>query len=368
MLLLRGATKTPELSDPRLPVSIHAPLARSNLRALKGLYSSGSFNTCSSCEEQLLSVRHLAYFSLFQYMLLLRGATCPDAQSRQSTSFNTCSSCEEQRIWIMPKKPNIGFNTCSSCEEQLRCCAIVNPRNRFQYMLLLRGATALRQDAQRIVAVSIHAPLARSNFVPCVRGRLGFQYMLLLRGATTPTEFANLNAGFQYMLLLRGATPLRAARPPRKAVSIHAPLARSNPIATPSSTTSGRFQYMLLLRGATVPLFAWRLSRVFQYMLLLRGATLNAAWEIYCKEFQYMLLLRGATRVLDYAIDVKRFQYMLLLRGATRRAVTLLVILRFQYMLLLRGATSARLEAFRRLFVSIHAPLARSNIRARLVD
>ena len=108
-------------------------------------------------------------------------------------------------------------------------------------------------DLTAVYVVSIHAPLARSNFslILLVFSQFRFQYMLLLRGAT-PLKFAPLKSTpFQYMLLLRGATLTDAEveslyqsfntcssceeqqtpenRPscPR-VVSIHAPLARSN--------------------------------------------------------------------------------------------------------------------------------------------
>ena len=79
----------------------------------------GGFNTCSSCEEQLDATLPFERMQMFQYMLLLRGATVVAVG--------------------VPSEPQ-SFNTCSSCEEQLHA-----PR-----ALLLRN-------------VSIHAPLARSN-------------------------------------------------------------------------------------------------------------------------------------------------------------------------------------------------------------
>ena len=100
-------------------VSIHAPLARSNKFLTRSIWSRICFNTCSSCEEQQKHLR------------------C----RRHRHCFNTCSSCEEQRPHPM-----------SQCTE----CA-------FQYMLLLRGATALRDNQSPQSEVSIHAPLARSN-------------------------------------------------------------------------------------------------------------------------------------------------------------------------------------------------------------
>ncbi len=190
-------------------VSIHAPLARSNaVQGQRSLFTK-CFNTCSSCEEQLfggaceavdavvsihaplarsnlaLNQDHLSYpevsihaplarsnttarrllprghvsihaplarsnrrckmrlqrFARFQYMLLLRGAT-------------------EKNV---PRSPRIRFNTCSSCEEQLLLKCLIPTTCLFQYMLLLRGAT--------------HSRLG-------IRSACLFQYMLLLRGAT----------------------------------------------------------------------------------------------------------------------------------------------------------------------------------------
>ena len=99
----------------------------------------------------------------FQYMLLLRGATpaandfqlfpvvsihAPLARSNEHSRkmsdkalcFNTCSSCEEQQRKNNGIDVLNSFNTCSSCEEQL------SPSQR-----------------SGIKHVSIHAPLARSN-------------------------------------------------------------------------------------------------------------------------------------------------------------------------------------------------------------
>ena len=147
MLLLRGATRSRKRSGNGFLVSIHAPLARSNpnldaiTEAILGGFNTcssceeqphclfrlkrgGCFNTCSSCEEQLpITSRRIITRFLFQYMLLLRGAT--------------------------PRKSRLGsqavcFNTCSSCEEQLRHPATCILCWMFQYMLLLRGATSLR--------------------------------------------------------------------------------------------------------------------------------------------------------------------------------------------------------------------------------
>ena len=108
-------------ANPRMPermVSIHAPLARSNFP-----------------NRQTIADK------VFQYMLLLRGATRQPGDMERGKGFNTCSSCEEQPLGI----PVPLFQAL------------------FQYMLLLRGATKLAYINAFNEMVSIHAPLARSN-------------------------------------------------------------------------------------------------------------------------------------------------------------------------------------------------------------
>ena len=210
------------------PVSIHAPLARSNTTRWRGgLRRHVSIHAPLARSNEWM--RRLNDLEKFQYMLLLRGATVARvAGGRENTRFNTCSSCEEQL--------KIRFN-------------------------------------HRKTEVSIHAPLARSNRTGMdTQSSSLFQYMLLLRGATTLQSLTQPTSPFQYMLLLRGATkdPVDAIR--LHEVSIHAPLARSNLIVGKDMTAT-----------------------MFQYMLLLRGATQIGNMEVSTFQFQYMLLLRGAT-------------------------------------------------------------------------
>ena len=163
MLLLRGATRQKRFRVESLDVSIHAPLARSNAhrQAVRSAFP-------------------------FQYMLLLRGATiaerlhivltfvsihAPLARSyfsrragvRKRISFNTCSSCEEQHGETI---------TCQKCSkfQYMLLLRGATPKltpisfsSQFQYMLLLRGATRLAHRSRYFIRVSIHAPLARSN-------------------------------------------------------------------------------------------------------------------------------------------------------------------------------------------------------------
>ena len=166
------------------------------------------FNTCSSCEEQPG-----------------RAGTMSEAWG-----FNTCSSCEEQLQAPKNSPMSRSFNTCSSCEEQ-------------QILILW---------ADRSDAVSIHAPLARSN---CERGdRDGRRdvsiHAPLARSNYVVTESIKCNS-----------------------VSIHAPLARSNSTSTPMPphdtgfNTCSSCEEQLERASRSVSCFS------FQYMLLLRGAT-----------------------------------------------------------------------------------------------
>ena len=142
MLLLRGATGKSIPPQLHPEVSIHAPLARSN---------SASVQTGGGAKG-------------FQYMLLLRGATEP---VREVVEFIRVSihaplaRSNWKRTGRVPPIPWFqymlllrgatgdsgfdggadGFNTCSSCEEQLR-----------------------DRKTVAVEIVSIHAPLARSNF------------------------------------------------------------------------------------------------------------------------------------------------------------------------------------------------------------
>ena len=187
MLLLRGATICIYFHSIKRIVSIHAPLARSNLvlaleewndddvsihaplarsngislppevvlsfntcssceeqKVAKLVYNhTPCFNTCSSCEEQLLDSEQIRapFFHVSIHAPLARSNRLRQRHLR-SSGFNTCSSCEEQhflsRLLIFTGR----FNTCSSCEEQfVISCNIA--RIKFQYMLLLRGATAV---------------------------------------------------------------------------------------------------------------------------------------------------------------------------------------------------------------------------------
>ena len=167
------------------------------------------FNTCSSCEEQRCQAQYKITTTVFQYMLLLRGATPSRLDCKYARLFQYMlllrGATEEKRPYYSTIKVSIHaplarsnrvshisrirrvvsihaplarsngsrqlhserrrcFNTCSSCEEQLSCLRYLCLQPKFQYMLLLRGATRFKVKGHCSLNVSIHAPLARSNF------------------------------------------------------------------------------------------------------------------------------------------------------------------------------------------------------------
>ena len=321
MLLLRGATTTPKGKRRKNHVSIHAPLARSNstfwrlsgstnlfqymlllrgatrtLRIIRQITQ--RFNTCSSCEEQLK--RHLA--------------------RRWHSSFNTCSSCEEQRGPVRFADDPACFNTCSSCEEQLpRLLARLAGRS-FNTCSSCEEQPDATECSPFASYVSIHAPLARSNLAsgrpervftsfntcssceeqPFGEERVEVEFCVSIHAPLARSNRIRPNKyylqQFQYMLLLRGATCRLAQYGTERGVSIHAPLARSNKVQVSTIFSINGFQYMLLLRGATCPS-----SRLFTRFCVSIHAPLarsneNRPASAAVWMFQYMLLLRGATR------------------------------------------------------------------------
>ena len=204
MLLLRGATTIAQYRAGHAAFQ-YMLLLRGATRACTARGSRTGFNTCSSCEEQQMHRTRTHDQCRFNTCSSCEEQRKPPASVFQRHRFNTCSSCEEQLGTVSAS--GSGFNTCSSCEEQPGSASLKSRMTRFQYMLLLRGATWNYLDSSERSKVSIHAPLSRSN------------------------------EGGEILFF-------------RAFVSIHAPLARSNDCPAVEHLVR-MFQYMLLLRGAT---------------------------------------------------------------------------------------------------------------------
>ena len=147
----------------QLIVSIHAPLARSKLSPLIGVIKF-VFQYMLLLRGASDVTRTSAPSKLFQYMLLLRGAIGKRSVENADSRFNTCSSCEEQIKGQLVNLQPSRFNTCSSCEEQ-DSPGVAEREARFKIGEKIRSCE--EQDspgvAERLIAVSIHAPLARSK-------------------------------------------------------------------------------------------------------------------------------------------------------------------------------------------------------------
>ena len=146
--------------------------------------------------------------------------------------------------------------------------------------------------------VSIHAPLARSNYRCKVRkGRK-------VRGFNTCSscEEQRRRDGMSYLYII-----FNTCSSCEEQLQVLG-----------DGAAQGEFQYMLLLRGATQPENMFVTSRVFQYMLLLRGATgltlKRFAWR---RSFNTCSSCEEQLNPLYNSSKDSGFQYMLLLRGAT---------------------------------------------------
>ena len=169
--------------------------------------------------------------------------------------------------------------------------------SKFQYMLLLRGATKPFPSKTKTPRVSIHAPLARSNW-PNPNRR--FRILRFNTCSSCEEQHARLhkrNAGHD--------------------VSIHAPLARSNKNEN----------------------MAKHSNQVSIHAPLARSNIVHFSWQRWRNSFNTCSSCEEQLDISSSADDKSLFQYMLLLRGATKT-------LRFE-------------SGFD--VVSIHAPLARSN-------
>ena len=141
MLLLRGATDALQRLDGEFDVSIHAPLARSNLFVdIPDPATAVSIHAplARSNGDDAIA---LEWTNVSIHAPLARSNASLHPRSPPAGCFNTCSSCEEQPACSSVFGISSGFNTCSSCEEQQKPGEKPGVKKEFQYMLLLRGAT-----------------------------------------------------------------------------------------------------------------------------------------------------------------------------------------------------------------------------------
>ena len=231
-----------------------------------------------------------------------------------------------------------------------------------------------------------------------------------MRGATSLSLQLSVRLPlFQSTLLMRGATVrARPIEPQKRAISIHAPHARSDVRAifcarpaeisihapharsdrprrprqhadenfNPRSSCEERPQSTRVISRAAFDFnprssceerhglkYGLQGMPEFQSTLLMRGATCSRARRARAlRSFQSTLLMRGATSAYSEKNFAGIFQSTLLMRGATASAIGGACALAvFQSTLLMRGATDHIQAGRRGRCISIHAPHARSD-------
>ena len=146
--------------------------------------------------------------SMFQYMLLLRGATFWKVTGTRSLSVSIHAPLARSNTPVVsPAVITESFQYMLLLRGATQRVTKLSRKQLFQYMLLLRGATDLIRRHPHPSRVSIHAPLARSNATAVVEGEK------LVVSIHAP--LARSNYFFRCFI-------------PEIQVSIHAPLARSN--------------------------------------------------------------------------------------------------------------------------------------------
>ena len=103
----------------------------------------------------------------------------------------------------------------------------------FQSTRLLRGATASRHKSTKTPQISIHAPLARRDYTVRFAGRRvrHFNPRASCEARRATRCGGRASPPFQSTRLLRGATCRPDRLTTRRAISIHAPLARRDATA-----------------------------------------------------------------------------------------------------------------------------------------
>ena len=164
-LLMRGATRASLHLFQRIPISIHAPHARSDDIRIIDADFIDDFNPRSSCEERPDHCKSITVTIIFQSTLLMRGATFSSAASStfpgvfQSTLLMR-GATNSSSVSELAKTISIHAPHARSDERQ----AVIDPHvDEFQSTLLMRGATRAGRQSGRRWSISIHAPHARSD-------------------------------------------------------------------------------------------------------------------------------------------------------------------------------------------------------------
>ena len=230
MLLLRGATQQIVHILLRNLFQYMLLLRGATLRARRSRRSTRRFNTCSSCEEQRKTRSGKMQGSLVSIHAPLARSNYKTTKKTQNRRVSIHAPLARSNKSFVPSSPLcMSFNTCSSCEEQLSSVTRSANLETFQYMLLLRGATGTFQPVFRRLKFQYMLLLRGATiFLPVIVAELRFQYMLLLRGATLSKTLQTLSLQVSIHAPLARSNYRQFNALHQKIVSIHAPLARSN--------------------------------------------------------------------------------------------------------------------------------------------
>ena len=184
--LLRGATKRGIVHAERIWVSIHAPLARGDACPCRASSSASRFNPRPSCEGRRFAFR----------------------SERPPRCFNPRPSCEGRQAVSAAAFKRMEFQSTPLLRGATQGSGGMGGPNMFQSTPLLRGATMVAPRHLSGRRVSIHAPLARGDFVtiPSGMSAKSFNPRPSCEGRQRLLRRSPANAWFQSTPLLRGAT------------------------------------------------------------------------------------------------------------------------------------------------------------------
>ena len=145
-------------------ISIHAPLAGSDVGSLRPCARPSNFNPRSPCGERHKIKVGAMTAGGFQSTLPLRGATVSNVLLMASLSFqSTLLLGGATNHPILRSLPFSDFNPRSPCGERLCKAGGKGICAQFQSTLPLRGATPGKMTYKVVRDISIHAPLAGSD-------------------------------------------------------------------------------------------------------------------------------------------------------------------------------------------------------------
>ena len=238
---------------------------------------------------------------LFQSTLLMRGATRSCRRyCRSRQYFNPRSSCEERRVQAKRRQGVLAISIhaphARSDFHDVRIASICRISIHAPHA---RSDDDRHSKGQPGNQISIHAPHARSDALSIQpTAAASFQSTLLMRGATASSQSSaagglnfNPRSSCEERLDHAGDTVDHVS------ISIHAPHARSDAFKLNDVKAFLQFQSTLLMRGATSMMYVSPRYAAFQSTLLMRGATtIGTAKASPAIKFQSTLLMRGATR------------------------------------------------------------------------